>query len=389
MHSRTRFDALLQLLPRARFNQLVDQFQADKHSKGFNSWSHLVAMCLVQLSPGNSLRGLESTYDAHRGRQYHLGVKPAKRATLSEANGKRDSGLFATLATELMTAAHRQARKEAKELLLFLDSSPIMLLGRGYDWAQETKSAHITGLKLHLVFAPRTGVPCRAEMGPAHVNDITWAQGLTLEKQAIYVFDRGYYDYSWWHKIDQCGSHFVTRFKNDAAVDLVESRSLEGCDASILADELVTFRHRKPGAGRAPSTYYGQPIRRIRLRKPDGAEWLLATNDLNRPAQEIADLYRQRWGIELFFKWVKQRLKIKRFVGRSENAVKIQIYVALIVYLLLHRYRERGSHTEEFYLWLTKLQTTLFHRADCPYEHRKRRELRYRQALDRQVEIPM
>ena len=312
-----------------------------------------------------------------------------KRSTLSDANSHRDAGLFEALCNVLMSTVHRQARKEAKELLYLLDSSPIVLKGRGHDWALSQQSSRVTGLKLHLLFARDVGVPCKIKVGPANENDITYAQTMALESEAMYVFDKGYYDYNWWYKIDQCDSYFVTRFKSNAGLSIVSDRSIEGCEDHILSDQVVTFNNRRPG-GKRVNDYYGTPLRKVVVHREDKETPLvIATNDMTRSAEQIAALYKQRWDIELLFKWLKQRLKIKRFVGETDNAIKLQIYVGLISYLLVHRYKKMSGCTQAFYLWLTELKTTLFNRDRTTNDDRKRRDLHYSAALGRQVEIPV
>ncbi len=389
MHSKTRFNELLNLIPRHSFTQLVAKFGTDKHAKGFNSWSHLVALLFGQLANVTSLRELTTAYNVHSECHYHLGTNSVKRSTLSDANSHRDAGLFEGLCKVLMSRVHRQARKEAKELLHLLDSSPIVLNGRGHEWALSQQSSRVTGLKLHLLFARDAGVPCQIKVGPANENDITYAQTMALESEAMYVFDKGYCDYNWWYKIDQCDSYFVTRFKSNAGISVLSERSIEGCGDHILSDQVVTFKNRRPG-GKRVNDYHGTPLRKVVVHREDKETPLvIASNDMSRSAEEIAALYKQRWDIELLFKWLKQGLKIKRFLGESENAVKIQIYVGLISYLLVHRYQKMSGSTHAFYLWLTELKATLFDRDRTTNNDRKRRDLPYSEALGRQVGIPL
>ena len=179
----------------------------------------------------------------------------------------------------------------------------------------------------------------------------------------------GYCDYNWWHQIDQEGAFFVTRLKRNASIRVLKSRSTEG---DILSDEVIEFKNKWPGGGRKNN--YVKPLRRIVVHREDHVDPLvLVTNLMGVPVEEVAALYKQRWAIVLWFKWVKQNLKIKKFLGQSENAVKIQILVALITYLIADLYRQLCGSRRGFYLWLAELKSTLFQRPRLEFEVLKRR----------------
>jgi IS4 transposase len=362
MYRDTRFGELMKGLSRGFFNRVVEESRADKYSKGFSSWDQLLVMIYAQISGSTSLRSLLSKFNSHKAQHYHLGTQEIKRSTLADANGKRDVRLFKELCGGLLQQAHRRVRRDCRDLLYLLDSTPIPLKGYGHEWAECHKTSRTQGLKVHLLYAPQADVPVYSNISAPNVNDIEDARGLEIEAGATYVFDKGYCDYNWWYKIDQEGALFVTRFKNNASLvalrDRVIAPEMQGI---ILEDSEVRFKHKHPGGGRVNE--YQQPLRRIVVNRPDKAKPLvLATNDMTSPAEKIAELYKARWGIELFFKWLKQNLKIKRFLGRSENAVHIQILTALITYLLIDIYRQRHRITTSLHLLVAELSVTLFQR---------------------------
>ena len=369
MYRNTRFGELLKVLPKNIFKRCVDQHQSDKYNKGFTTWDQLISLMYAQLSGCRSLRELEVGYNSQSAHHYHLSCDPIKRSTLSDANCHRDAGVFESFCQQLMSNAHRRVRKEVKDLLYLLDSSPICLLGRGYEWTQGRSMPHIPGLKLHMQYCPDQFLPCNSSITASTKNDIEYGREIVIEKGAKYVFDKGYCDYNWWYRIDQSGASFVTRLKCNAAVRVLESQPVEG---DILSDDVIEFKYKHPGGGR--KNHYLKPLRRIVVHREDHVEPLvLVTNLLEASAEEIAALYKRRWAIELWFKWIKQNLKIKKFLGRSENAVKIQLLVALITYLLAYSYRQLSGSRQSFYLWLTELKSTLFQRPKLEYEALRRR----------------
>lgn len=362
MYRNTRFGDIMKGLPRGFFDQVIDQTEADKHTKGFSSWDQLLVMVYAHISGSASLRSLLSRFNSHEAQHYHLGTQVIKRSTLADANRKRSVEAFKEVCDGLLQQAHRRVRKDGQDLLYLLDSTPIQLKGYGYDWAAATRAARTQGLKLHLQYAPQAEVPVNATISTPNVNDIEEARHLAIEAGATYVFDKGYCDYNWWHAIDQQDATFVTRFKNNASLVKVNDRAVAAeHGAIILEDSEVRFKNKHPGGGRI--NHYEATLRRIVVHRPDKDEPLiLATNDLSRPAEEIAALYKKRWGIELFFKWIKQNLKIKRFLGHSDNAVRIQLLTALIAYLLIDRYRRRQGITTSLHLLVAELSVTLFQR---------------------------
>lgn len=383
MYRNTRFGELMKGLPRGQFEKVVNQHQADKYAKGFRCWDQLIAMVYAQLSGCKSLREVETSFNSQSVHHYHLGSRVLKRSTLADANAKRHSDVFAAVCSQLLTQAHCKVKREIKDLLYFIDSTPIPLKGLGYDdWAKSTRNDRTQGLKVHMVLAGDT--PVQVDMSEPNINDIEIGREMPLESGATYVFDKGYCDYNWWYKMTQAGAYFVTRLKKNAGVKVTKVRDIPRDQKDrILEDAVIQFKNKHPG-GKRINRHYGTPLRRVTVARSDKpTPIVLITNDFTRSAQEIAVLYKQRWGIELFFKWLKQNLKIKQFLGRSENAVKIQIYTALITYLLVHGYRLRQGIAQSLRLCVIELRATLFQRPEIEQVviQTRRRWLREQQKL--------
>lgn len=374
----SRLHEIMKALPRSTFDEVVTSHQADKHSKGFGCWDQLVAMVYAQLSGASSLRVLETGFNSQRNHHYHLGTSPIRRSTLADANGKRKTEVFAEAARLLMSQAKRQLRREGEELLYLLDSTSITLKGPGFDsWTQESRTRNTQGIKLHILYAGNEAVPVQHSLTPPNVNDIDEGVKLPIESGAVYVFDKGYCDYNWWSRVDAARALFVTRFKRNASLKVECTLPVPAQDAGIvLCDEIVRFANKHPRGGR--KNHYQQALRRVTVARPDHDRPLvLATNDLASPAAVIAQRYRERWGIELFFKWIKQHLRIKSFLGRSENAVRMQILTALIAYLLLTLYRQARRSTGSLWTLLAEVRATLFQRPTVEAEmYRKRCQAR-------------
>lgn len=360
-------------LPRGVFDRIVEQHQGDKYSKKLRCWDQLLAMMYGQLSGAGGLRQLELGFNSHCAHHYHLDTHCIRRSTLADANRQRKQAVFADAAQWLMQQASRRLRREAGELLHLLDSTAITLKGPGFDsWTQPNRTRHIQGIKLHVMLASET--PLWSAFSAANVNDVEKALEVPLQAGAVYVFDKGYCDYNWWHRIDAAGAGFVTRFKRNASLREIEARPIppEARDV-VLQDRIVCFKNKRPRGGHA--NLYDRPLRCVTIRRPDKPTPLvLATNDLTSPACDIAQHYKDRWQIELFFKWIKQHLKIKKFHGREENAVRIQILIALISYLLVALYKQANGLKQSLWECLCLIRASLFQRPEVDEsQYRKRR----------------
>lgn len=382
MYSDTRLGQIMKGLPRAHFERFVREENADKYNKGFRSWDQLIAMIFNQLSGASSLRELEAGFNSQQQVHYHLGTRCIKRSTLADANANRSSDLFSKICNGLINDAHRRLKREMRTLVYLLDSSPIHLQGRHFDeWASQYKNNISQGMKLHVLMEQQAKLPVYAVLSGANESDVRHGHRIPIEAGATYVFDKGYYDYNWWHSIEEQGGLWVTRLKRHAAFNVVEQREPSDTD-TILEDSTIEFTVRYLAA-KKPNHYRGKPLRRIIVARPDkDTPMVLVTNDFTRSAESIANLYKQRWDIELFFKWIKQNLKIKRFLGRSQNAVKTQIYIALITYLLLHLYRVNHGLKAAGSLLVCQIKVGLFQRPETDYAVAERRR-REREALIR------
>ena len=376
MYRINRFQQIMKFLPRSTFDRMAEAHQANKHSKGFACWDQLLAMVYAQLSGAGSLRVLETGFNSQHTQHYHLGTSAIRRSTLSDANNRRKTEVFADAARLLMSQATRSLRRDGEELLYLLDSTSFTLKGNGFDaWTSGNGTRNTQGIKLHVLYAGNEAVPVQHSFTAANVNDIDEGRKLAIEPDAVYVFDKGYCGYNWWHAINEQKAKFVTRFKSNAAPAVDSTLAVPAGDAAIvLKDEIVHFANRHPRGGR--KNHYQSPLRRITVARPGHDQPLiLATNDLASLAAAIARRYKERWGIELFFKWIKQHLKIKSFLGRSENAVRIQILTALITYLLLAIYRKTQNYAGSLWILLAEVRATLFQRPAIEAErYRRRRE---------------
>ena len=390
MYSNTRLGDILKGLPRHQVDRLARQHRADHYAKRFDAWSHLVSMVSAQLLGSQSLRDLESCYNAAGSTHYHLGTQALRRSTLADANRTRDAGFFKAVCELLLQGARRQVRRDLQAPLYLIDSSPIPLSGRGFDdWTLDNRIQRTQGLKLHLHYACNTQAPVDVQLTPPNVNDVEVGKQLSPEAGATYVFDKGYCDYNWWHALNEQGACFVSRFKRNANLTDVQPWQPEAPRSEvILSDEQVYLKNRVLGARKRPNLYR-KPLRRIRVRREGKTPLVLVTNDFERSADDIAALYKQRWEIELFFKWIKQNLKIKRFLGRSENAVKIQLYTAIIAYLLIQAYRTTQGMTESMQRVLNIIARSLFDRPRTAYAMAKARRLERERYAALQPPLPL
>ena len=327
-HKNSVFHGLLKHVPWGGFEALVEQHGADFRVRSLPSKTQLIALLYGQLSGAQSLREIVGTLQSHAARLYHLGAGAVARSTLSDANAVRPPEVFTGLLGLLIDQAHRGLRRELDGTTYLIDSTSLRLSALS-GWARF--SAGVCGAKAHVIYDPDADCPVYLAVTPANVNDITAAQAMPIEAGATYVFDLGYYDYRWWAELDAAGCRIVTRFKTHTKLTLIEELPVPK-GGTILSDRIGFLPARQAGSRRNPMA---DAVREIRVRIDTGKVLRILSNDLDAPAQEIADLYKRRWAIELFFRWVKQTLKITRFVGTSENAVRIQIAVALIAFLLL------------------------------------------------------
>jgi hypothetical protein len=328
-HHNSVFHQLLKHMPWNDFERLAAVHRADARARRLTCKSQFLAMLYGQLAGAASLREIVGGIESHAARLYHLGAQLPRRSTLADANHDRSSAPFTELLALMIARAHRGLRRALSETTYLIDSTGLRLNARSLDWARFSEG--VCGAKLHVIYDADADRPIYAAITPARVNDITAAQAMPIEPGATYVFDLGYYDYAWWAKLDAAQCRIVTRLKSNTPLAVVEELPV-AADGPILSDRIGHLPARQ-GSGR--SNPFQDPVREVQVKLDSGKVIRILSNDLDAAAQEIADLYKRRWAIELFFRWVKQTLKIRRFLGASENAVRLQIAVALIAFLLL------------------------------------------------------
>lgn len=330
------FVNLLKPIDRRVFKGIVERYDGDAYDKSFRSWDHLVALIFAQFSSTFSLRGLVTDFNANAGAHYRLGTGALKRSTLSEANARRPVAVFADLFALLSAELDRKTRREGSDLLRLIDSTPIPL-SKFFDFARW--NGRIRGMKMHLVYDPRADRPFCVEVTPANVNDVEIGKKTPIEAGATYVFDKGYCDFAWWMRIHNADACFVTRPKSNTRFAVVDERPLaelaktRGDGFTVLQDCEVKLASK--GDSKLPMR-----LRRLLVERdaPKGGKpqtIVIITNDMTRTAVEIAALYKTRWAIELLFRWIKQHLEIRKFIGENENAIRLQLIAAMIAFVLL------------------------------------------------------
>ena len=319
----TVFGQLLKAVPRGWFEREAGRHHSGRAKRSLSSWGHLVTMVLAQLSGTRSLRDLERMLERHPGVLSHLGLGRVARSTLADANAGRPASLFEAVAARL--CAEAGGGKVTKQALRLIDATRIVAGKRVAAWAQG-------GVKLHLGLDPQAERPTWFAVTGERVNDITAAKAMPIEAGVTYVFDKGYYDFSFWADLHEKGCRFVTRLKTNSPTRQVRERKPAG--DNILFDRTARLSERLSGQRRNP---FQARVRLIGVRLDNNRQITLLSNDLNAPASRIAALYKARWQIELYFKWIKQNLKLQHFLGASKNALTIQIMAALIAFLLLRR----------------------------------------------------
>lgn len=325
------FSQIATFLPARIFDRCVSTFQGDKWVKHFTCWNQLMCMIFGQLSNRDSLRDLLVCLNAHKSKHYHLGFgKSISRSNLAEANEKRDCRIFEMFAYELIAEAQKICISDSDFNLSIegnvyaLDSTTIDLCLNVFWWASFRRAKG--GIKLHTLLDIKTAIPVFMYMTPASVHDVNILDRLTYETGGYYVMDRGYIDFERMSIIEKHEAFFVIRAKDNLQFLRLSSEKPDK-SKGILCDQRISLK------GYYSNRSYENEIRRVKYYDEELKKtFVFLSNNFTLPAAEIAMLYKHRWKIELFFKWIKQHLKIKSFWGASENAVKIQVYTAIITY---------------------------------------------------------
>lgn len=324
------FAQLTSFLDRNHFNYLVRKYGGNRYVKHFTCWNQLLTLMFGQLSNRESLRDLIVALGAHRGKCYFLGMgKGVTRSNLAKANENRDSRIFEDFAYHMIDEASQKRKTDIFNLkgnVYAFDSTTIDLCLSVFEWAKFRKTKG--GVKVHTMYDIETQVPAFVHITPASVHDMNAMDVIPYEPGSFYIFDRGYNDFKRLYRIHMTGSFFVIRSKGNLKYRAVKWK--RRLPKNVLSDAEIGL------TGFYPLKHYPERLRLIRYwDEEQGREFMFLTNAIGLSALLVAELYKNRWQIELFFKWLKQHLRIKKFWGTSENAVKIQIYVAIITYCLV------------------------------------------------------
>jgi uncharacterized protein DUF4372/DDE family transposase len=351
------FAQLMEHLPWKSFGRIVERYGGDHRIRDFSCASQFRCMAFAQLTYRQSLRDIETCLRAHSAKLYHLGIRGSvARSTLADANEMRDWRIYAEFAQHLIRIARRLYVNEPfgvdlKETVYALDATTIDLCLSLFPWApfRSTKAA----IKLHTLIDLRGNIPSFIHISDGKLHDVNVLDELLPEPGAFYVMDRGYLDFERLYRLHEAKAFFVTRAKSNLKAQRRYSRTVDRstgliCDQTII----LTVFYSKTG--------YPEALRRIRFRTEEGKTLVFLTNNFTLPALTITELYRCRWQVELFFKWIKQHLRIKSFFGTTENAVKTQVWIAVSVYVLVAIVKKRLALEASLYETLQILSLTLF-----------------------------
>lgn len=329
------FTQICRFLPREEFKYIIKKYKGNKNVKAFKCWNQLLALIFGQLAGCESLRVLVSSLTAHKSKLYHLGIGTSLSVSnFAYANQKRDSKIFEDLAT-LMIKIAREKRIEAVEDFFIeegnvyaFDSSTVSLCLNRFDW---TRLHHdMGGIKIHLLYDVKTDVPADYTITSADLHDSQEMNKISFESGSYYIYDRAYMDTEMLYLIHKTGGYFVVREKVNQTYVIVEDHQYINPETGIMRDQLIRF------TGYKTSRQYPEVLRRVEYyAKEEDLFFVFYSNNLQISAEDIALLYKYRWRVELFFKWIKQHLHVKEFYGYNENAVRIQIHVAIITYCLI------------------------------------------------------
>lgn len=354
---KTLFAQLMDFLPWTTFNRIVDRYDGNRRIRTFSCAEQYRVMAFAQLTYRDSLRDIEACLSAQEHKLYHMGFRePVRRSTLADANETRDWRIYAAFAQRLIVQARKLYAQEDLGLELSntvyaLDSTTIDLCLTLFPWAlfRSTKSA----VKMHTLLDLRGNIPSFIHISDGKQHDVHVLDRLVPEAGAVYVMDRGYVDFARLHALHRSGAFFVTRAKSNMNAHRVYSQAVDRstgliCDQTIALDGFYAQKD------------YPDHLRRIRFNAPDNRTLVFLSNQFDFPALTICALYKSRWQVELFFKWIKQHLRIKQFYGTSENAVKTQIWIAVSVYVLVAIVKKQLNLDVSLYTLLQILSVTLF-----------------------------
>ena len=380
-HCNTLFHSMLNFIPRHQFAALENQHSTGRKSRKFSRWNQFTHLMFMQLTGRASLRDGIQSMNSRAKDLYHLGAKPVARATFADANNIRPASFYQALFEKMYQRCRIVSPKHKfkfRNKLYSLDASVIDLSLGAFPWAcfRRTKSA----VKIHTLLDHSGFLPAFVSITDGKIHESKVAKSIRLAKGSIVVEDRAYTDYKWFCQLQENGIFFVTRQKTNAVYRVTERRQVNK-NQGLCSDQTIVLTGSK-------GHLCPHPLRRIGYRDPETKKhYVFLTNNFKLSAKTIADIYKERWQIEIFFRWIKQNLKIKAFVGNSRNAVMTQIYVALIAYLLLCMFKYLSKISVGLQNLIRVIQLNLFRRCTLeelfePPPHKK-----LNNNINRQLEI--
>lgn len=358
------FSQILAKIDRSICKKVTDKYQTDKHSKGINSWVHLVSMLFMQFSGADSVRDISNGLRSATGNLNHMGVhKAPSKSTISYINKHRDYRFFKDVYLKLLERIEpslkrqRQYANKIKKKVYIMDSSIIPLCLSLFDWAKfRTKKGAI---KLHAVLDYDSGLPNYAYITEGNIHDINPAKQAAFASDSVLVVDRAYVDYEWLYKLDSNGVSFVTRLKSNAGFEIIEDWGVNEKHPHIILDQLIAL------TGSETKKKYSKNLRIVKVYNEENDQYLtLLTNNMSWTANTISELYKARWDVEVFFKHLKQLFRVKSFVGTSANAVRIQMWTSLIAMMLLRHFKKLAKFNWHLSNLITFMRINLFVKID-------------------------
>ena len=355
---RTIFAQIMDYLPTYEFRQCVERYAGNYKVKSFSCWDQFLSMAFAQLTYRESLRDIQACLRAAKQKTYHMGIRGrVSRNTLAHANQTRDWRIYADFAQVLIREARQLYANdsfgiELDQTIYALDATTIDLCLSLFPWA--TFRTNKGAVKLHALLDLKGNIPTVAFITTGKVHEVNILDKLPIEAGAIYIMDRGYLDYARLYRLHQSAAFFVTRAKSNARYDRCQYQKIDKM-TGLKSDQVVTLH------GHYARKDYPERLRRIAYYDEDQNKKLIfLTNNFALPALTITEIYHKRWQIELFFKWIKQHLRIKAFYGTSENAVKTQIWIAISVYVLVAIIKKQLKLEQSLYTILQIISVTLF-----------------------------
>lgn len=354
----TILNQLLRQIPRFEFQKAMETYKVEKHAKGLSSWNQFVAMAYGQITNQRSLKNIESGLRSNASKLYHHGVDKTSKSTLAYANENRDYRAYAELFSIVLEKAQRIAPKSTFSIgkkIKSMDATIIDLCMTQFPWAEFRKTK--SGIQLLIKMDHNGNLPEHVQITNAIEHETQHAWNVPFSDEEFVAFDRGFSDYSFYASLYSTGTSFVTRLKKNAKYIVVECYEVN--NDRIISDEKILF------TGYNSQKRHPMALRKIKAVHPETGETVdLLTNDFTLPAEIIAEIYRERWQIEIFFKMLKQFLRIKKYYGNSKNAVLTQVFIALILYLLIQMQRFTSTVHMPFSTFLSIISSNAFQKYD-------------------------